>query len=178
MNTLQNDLRTRIQGLLGTWDESGLPPRTTLDETIEALSAWKAENSVPGLWSPAPRMLGATLDDGWGHGIQLILKIAAVMGVDTRFLGLLKTWEEIIASCEHFNPDFLGLTVLQFDTDESLIELRGHLPQRIPIIAGGPVFKYDPEFQERTGIDYVAGDAAEFMKLLLKILDSEVGPRI
>jgi methylmalonyl-CoA mutase cobalamin-binding subunit len=112
-------------------------------------------------------MLGATMDDGWGHGIQLILRYATAMGLETGFIGLLQTWDQIVPACEAFKADYLGLTVLQFDTLGPLIELRRHLPNSIRIIAGGPVFQIDPQFQEQAGIDYVAKDAGAFIRLLL-----------
>jgi methylmalonyl-CoA mutase cobalamin-binding subunit len=160
-------LRGRLQELLGKWQAEGLPARATLDETARALLSWRHERGIDGLWKRPPRMLGATMDDGWGHGIQLILRYAAAMGVETGFIGLLKTWEQIVPACEAFKADYLGLTVLQFDTLTPLIELRHHLPRSIKIIAGGPVFRIDPQFQEQAGIDHVAPDAAGFIRLLL-----------
>lgn len=168
MTPSPNRLLTRIQTLLDTWRQTGVPPRATLHETADALLQWRREEGLPGLWKNPPRMLGATLDDGWGHGIQLILKYAEALGVETVFSGLLLTWEQIVAACRAQSTDILGLTVLQLDTEDLLIPLRAHLPSHIKIVAGGPVFAIDPELSERVGIDDVARDAGEFINILLK----------
>ncbi len=162
-------LRNRIEGLLKQWQVSGLPARATLDETARSLMSWRHDRGIDGLWQRPPRMLGVTMDDGWGHGIQLILRYAAAMGLETGFIGLLQTWQQIVPACEAFRADYLGITVLQFDTLGSLIELRHHLPRSIKIIAGGPVFRIDPQFQDQAGIDHVAKDAAGFIRLLMDI---------
>lgn len=168
MTQTPNRLLTRIQTILATWQQTGVPPRATLYETVDALMQWRREEGLPGLWNNPPRMLGATLDDGWGHGIQLILKYAEAIGVETEFSGLLLSWEQIVDACQSQPTDILGLTVLQLDTEDLLIALRAHLPSRIKIVAGGPVFAIDPELSERVGIDAVAKDAAEFINILLK----------
>ena len=162
-------LRARIETLLETWQNTGVPARATLHETADALIKWRCTKQIAGLWEIPPRMLGVTLDDGWGHGIQLILKYAGAVGVETQFLGLLKTWEWIVEACHSYRPDLLGLSVLQFDTEDALVALRRHLPADLKIVAGGPVFQIDPEFQARTGIDFVAKDAAGFLRILLQL---------
>lgn len=166
--THNNTLLTKIQALLNTWRETGVPPRATLHQTVDDLMRWRKEEGFPGLWVKPPRMVGATLDDGWGHGIRLILQYAEAMGVETAFSGLLLTWERIVEACRAQPTDILGLTVLQLDTEDELVTLRAHLPSRTKILAGGPVFSIDPELSTRVGIDYVAKDAGEFMEILLK----------
>jgi hypothetical protein len=168
MEKTRHALLKKIEEVLATWEETGVPARASLNEIAEAILTWRKKEGVPGLWESPPLMAGATLDDGWGHGIHLILKFAEAMGVTTKFLGLLQSWEKIVAACKECQPDFLGLTVLQLDTEEDLTALRKHLPETIKIIAGGPVFKIDPELAERVGIDWVAKDAGAFMRLMLK----------
>ena len=167
MEGSRNALLLRIEEILTTWTETGVPARATLHEIADGIIKWRDEAGIPGLWETPPLMVGATLDDGWGHGIQLILKFAEAMGVTTKFLGVLQPLEKIVATCRECQPDYLGLTVLQLDTEDDLAELRRHLPETIKIIAGGPVFKIDPELAERVGIDLVAKDAGAFMRLLL-----------
>lgn len=163
-----NTLRKRIEETVNIWTQTGVPARATLHEIADGILKWRKEKGIPGLWEPPPLMLGATLDDGWGHGIQIILKFAEALGVTTKFLGLLQSREKIAAACREDQPDYLGLTVLQLDTENDLAELRRLLPGKIKIIAGGPVFKIDPDLAERVGIDFVAKDAGAFLQLLLK----------
>lgn len=161
-------LLKRIEEVLTVWTQTGVPARASLHEIADSLLTWRKEEGIRGLWESPPLMLGATLDDGWGHGIQLILKFADAMGISTRFLGVLQPWEKIVADCRVHSPHFLGLTVLQLDTEEDLTALRNHLPVNVKIIAGGPVFNMDPELAERVRIDFVAKDAGDFMRLMLK----------
>jgi hypothetical protein len=167
MEPVADALKDKIQGLLDQWQVTGIPGRDALHTIAEELLAWRKDNRIPGLWDPPPRMLGATLDDGWGLGIAVILKFAAAMGVETQMAGVLQSWESIADACRDFKADYVGLTVLQFDTEDDIIALRYHLPKKTRIIAGGPVFQYDPEFQQRTNVDLTARDVAEFIKLLL-----------
>ena len=139
-----------------------------MHETADALVQWRSEKHVPGLWPNPPRMLGATLDDAWGMGIELILKYARVLGVETRFLGTLLSWSEIAAACQENLPDYLGLTVLQVDSEEDLIALRTHTPAAVKIIAGGPAFIVDAELQQRVGIDVVAKDLPAFLRFFIQ----------
>lgn len=168
MENNSDALLSKINEVLHAWEKTGVPPRATLHETAGALLKWRTDQGISGLWQIPPRMLGATMDDGWGHGISLILKYAEALGVEIRFSGVLQSGEQLLAACEAFQPDYLGLTILQFDSEEALAALRRKLPKRIKIIAGGPVFHIDPDFQERTGVDVVARDAAAFLRLLLK----------
>jgi methanogenic corrinoid protein MtbC1 len=170
MNNPSNLLIYRIKELLETWSEKGVPARATLHEIADGIITWRNEAKIPGLWENPPLMAGATIDDGFGLGIHIILKFAEAMGVTTKFLGLMQSPEKIAAACRECQPDFLGLTVLQLDTEDNLIELRKQLPGTVKIIAGGPVFRIDPELAERVGIDFVAKDAGGFMRLLLKIV--------
>jgi hypothetical protein len=66
------------------------------------------------------------------------------------------------------HPDFLGMTVLQFDTEDDLILITGNLPSKTRVIAGGPVFSADPELAGRTGVHFVAKNAADFISFMLK----------
>jgi methylmalonyl-CoA mutase cobalamin-binding subunit len=169
-------LADKLVEFLDAWDREP-PGRATLHAAADALMAWRKAENAPGLWARPPRMLGATLDDGWGHGIRLILKFAEAMGCDTRCLGVLCPVDTIVEACKEEAPDILGLTVLQLDTEEALEELGRQLAQtshkKPEIIAGGPAFTIDPDIARRVGIDFVAKDAAHFIRHMLKTADAE-----
>jgi methanogenic corrinoid protein MtbC1 len=112
-------------------------------------------------------MVTATIDDGWGHGLDIIHRYATVAGVSIHPLGVLRLSEEIVDVCNARRPDILGLTVLQFFSDDDLIHISANLPKKTRIIAGGPVFTADPDFAVCTGVHHVAKNAAAFLELLL-----------
>ena len=112
-------------------------------------------------------MVTATLDDGLGQGLAVIEKYAAIIGMRLISLGLLQTPEAIIAVCHRDQPDYLGITVLQFDSEDDLITIAEKLPPITRIVAGGPVFSADPEFAERTGTHYAAKNVAYFLRFML-----------
>jgi methylmalonyl-CoA mutase cobalamin-binding subunit len=165
---MNNRLFDKTIKLLNTWAEMGRPGRATLHAAADELMAWRRAENVPGLWARPPRMLGATLDDGWGHGIKLILKLAKAIGCDTHFIGVLCPIDTIVEACDKETPDILGLTVLQLDTEEALANLRHRLSPQIRWIAGGPVFNIDPQMAARVGIDFVARDASHFLRYMLE----------
>lgn len=121
-----------------------------------------------GLWDKPPLMITATLDDGLGQGLEIIRMFSETAGIEIIDLGLLVTPERIIAECKENNPDLLGLTVLQFDSEEDILMIRRNLPSKTKIIAGGPVFTADPGFARRTGIHFTAKNVAYFIRFLLQ----------
>ena len=121
-----------------------------------------------GLWDNPPLMITATLDDGLGQGIEVIRMFSETAGLEIIDLGLLVAPEKIIAACKKNNPDLLGLTVLQFDSEEDISMISKNLPSKTKIIAGGPVFTADPEFAQRTGVHFTAKNAAYFIRFLLR----------
>jgi methanogenic corrinoid protein MtbC1 len=121
-----------------------------------------------GLWDKPPLMITATLDDGLGQGLGIIRMFSETAGIKIIDLGLLVTPERIIAECKENNPDLLGLTVLQFDSEEDILMIRRNLPSKTKIIAGGPVFTADPGFARRTGIHFTAKNVAYFIRFLLQ----------
>lgn len=177
MERAENKLAERLIALLDTWRTQGRPGRATLHTAADELLEWRMKEKVPGLWTRPPRMLGATLDDGWGHGIKLILKFAEALGCETHFAGILCPIDTIMEACKRETPDILGLTVLQLDTEAALEDLGKRLARELPrkpeLIAGGPVFTIDPELAQRVGIDVVARDAAHFIRHMLKTADAE-----
>jgi len=165
MQTLGDRLIQLVSGLL----ENGRPARTELLAAAEEILQWKTENKVAGLWTDPPLMVTATLDDAMGHGLDLIHQYAELAGLKVRALGLLQSAETVAATCRELNPALLGLTVLQFDTEEDLIQIARNIPETTRIVAGGPVFKADSELARRVGIHRVAADAADFLTYLLTL---------
>ena len=159
--------KTELKRRIDPWITRGLPSRQALDTAADELLRWKAIHGVAGLWPRRPLMLTATLDDGIGQGLKIIQRYADILGIDIVSLGLLQDPEAILAACRKHEPDFLGLTILQLDSDDDLCRVGHGLPSKTLLIAGGPVFKFDPEMAERCKVGYVARDVAFFIEFLL-----------
>jgi methylmalonyl-CoA mutase cobalamin-binding subunit len=162
-------LRKKIAELSEKWQKAGLPSRAALEAEAAELLRWKQQHGISGIWEKPPLMITSTLDDGMGQGLQVIHRYAELAGVQIIFLGLLQSPEKIISECQKHAPDILGLTVLQFDSQEDIKNISQSLPLKTRIIAGGPVFKADPDFADRSGIHFVAENVASFLELLLKL---------
>lgn len=169
-------LRERIDALLQRWDEAGLPGRQTLKASARELRTWREEQGIAGLWRSPPSMATATLDDGFGFGLEVIEGFAEALGLRVHRLGLLLPPERVVAACRELRPEVLGLTVLQFDTEEALIEVARGLPPETRLIAGGAVLGADPDLARRAGLDFVARDAAAFLRYLLSPEPGSRGP--
>lgn len=164
-----NDYRAKLADLVTEWKYQGLPSREGLEKKALELFNWKDRTGIKGIWSARPPlMVTATLDDGIGQGLQLIHLFAAAIGMPTYFLGLFQNPQFIIETCRNFRSEYLGLTVLQFDSEETVSEIVSGLGGQTCIIAGGPVFRLDTGFAERTGVNVVAGSAADFIEFCLK----------
>ena len=162
-------LRNRLKDLLQTWQTSGVPPRWQLMNTLQDLHAWKDAEHISGLWKPPPMMLTATLDDGWGHGLEVIEQCAAVAGLHVERLGLLKTADDILSACFKLRPRLLGLTMLQFDSEPSLSQITAGVPELTQVLVGGPVFQIDPDLASRTAVHHVAKNVADFLGIVLDL---------
>jgi hypothetical protein len=79
----------------------------------------------------------------------------------------MQTPEAVMDACRLYQPDFLGLTILQFDTEDDLTCIASHLPGKTRIVAGGPVFSGDPDFAGRTGTHFAAKNVAFFLRYML-----------
>ena len=167
MDDMGTLLRTKLTDTIRKWKENGVPSRSEFEAKAGELLEWKAAKGITGIWENPPLLLTATLDDGMGMGLQVIHLYAEVAGLRVIPLGLLQTPESIVSECQKHLPDFLGLTVLQLDTDTLVEEISAQLPPKTRIVAGGPVFRYDPEFAERTGVHIVAKNAISFLEFLL-----------
>ncbi|WP_319522525.1 cobalamin-dependent protein [uncultured Desulfosarcina sp.] len=149
------------------WLKNGLPSRQVLEESAARLLHLRQELKIPGLWEHPPCMVTATLDDGLGQGLGIIEKFAAAIGIRLISLGLLQPAAAIVDACRDEKPDFLGMTILQFDTEEELTAIAGQLPKKTRIVAGGPAFTGDPDFADRTGTHYAARNVAAFLRFML-----------
>jgi methylmalonyl-CoA mutase cobalamin-binding subunit len=163
----RNEFRRAVDDIAGQWLASGLPSRQGLDEAAEMLARLRQRLKVQGLWQPPPRMITATLDDGLGQGLGIIEKYAAVIGMRLIALGLMQSPPAIIDACRRYRPEFLGLTILQVDTEDDLRTIFENLPRNTRIVAGGPAFRADPDFAARTGTHYAARDVADFLRFML-----------
>lgn len=162
---LRREMRRRLADLR----DQGRPSRQDLIETAASVTRWRREQDIGGLWEAAPLMATATLDDAFGHGLELIHRFAEAAGLRLMALGTMQTTATVAAACRRHRPALLGLTVLQFDTEEALTTIRADIPETTRIVAGGPVFAADPDLAARAGIDFVARDAAAFWEYLLDI---------
>jgi B12 binding domain len=160
-------VRDRVSGLLQQWSRRGKPSREDYMAMARELEAWRRQSAPGGLWAKPPLMVTATLDDGWGHGLDIIEALAASVGVTLHSLGVLQSPETIVQACRDRQPDLLGLTVLQFDSEDALIHITGSLPPVTTLVAGGAAYRYDPELAERTGTHVVARDGMAFLRFLL-----------
>ncbi len=167
MSAQRRILATKIGHICQKWMGQGLPSREGLEKIVVEFTAWKQKHQVTGIWSSQPLMLTATLDDGIGQGIEIIERFADMIGLQVQPLGLMQKPAAIVAACNQYQPDFLGLTVLQLDSDDDLAYVGHRLPTQTCLIAGGPVFKFDPQMAMRCRVDYAAPDVAYFMNFLL-----------
>ena len=158
-------MRARLEALLSNWRRKP-PTRERYLELAGALAAGRQSGLNP-LWPRSPRMLTATLDDGWGHGLDIIHALAEAVGVRVEALGVLQPPETVVAACRQQRADLLGLTVLQFDSDDAVRHILERLPPNTTLIAGGAAYQFDPDFAGRTQTPYVARNGAAFLQFLL-----------
>lgn len=168
MNKPEILFRRSLEEAVRQWRRQGLPSRNQLLESAENFKKERASLGIPGLWATAPHMLTATLDDAIGQGLDIIESFGASVGITVKRIGLLQPPEAIVSACRETPPDFLGLTVLQLDSDDALAQVGHNLPRPTRLIAGGPAFKFDPEMAERCGVHFMAADVAHFLDYLLK----------
>lgn len=160
-------MRDHVRDVIQNWRRKGKPTREDYLAGARELEAMHLSMGG-GLWPTSPLMVTATLDDGWGHGLEVIEALAAAVGVTVHALGVLQSPTKIVKTCRAEDADLLGLTVLQFDSDDDLIAVIRGLPSETTLIAGGAAFIYDPEFAARTGVQHVARDGAAFLAFLLQ----------
>ena len=167
MDNSHNALREAVDRLARQWLAAGLPSRQGLDEAACKLERLRRHLNVQGIWEHPPCMVTATLDDGLGQGLAVIEKYAAVIGMRLISLGLMQKPAAIVDACRRHQADYLGLTILQFDTEDDLKAIAKNLPRKTRIVAGGPVFTGDPDFADRTGTHHAAKNVADFLRFML-----------
>lgn len=150
------------------WIALGLPSRKKLETIADEWLFWKKKHKINGLWDDEPLMLTATIDDGLGQGLQIIHHYAKVLGIRVLSIGLLQQPENILNACRKYQPEFLGMTILQLDSDDALFQIGHGLESKTCLIVGGPVFKFDRELAERCKVDFVANNVAYFIDYFLK----------
>ena len=162
-----NAFREAVNRLAGQWLAAGLPSRQGLDEAAGRLERLRERLKVQGLWDDPPSMVTATLDDGLGQGLAVIEKYSLAIGIRVISMGVMQLPKAIIDACRRHQPDYLGLTILQLDTEDDLICIASQLPPQTRIVAGGPVFAGDPDFASRTGTHFAAKNVADFLRIML-----------
>ena len=138
----------------------------------EILLDRKNASSIKGLWPSPPLMITATLDDAIGQGLTIIHLFSRLAGVDVKPLGLLQPPEKIIDACRQSLPDMLGMTILQFYSEETLCAMVHNLPPRTRVVVGGPIFRtLSPQELEQKGY-LVLNDIRQFMDFLFHYKDT------
>lgn len=162
-----NDLYRKLKQISAEWMAGGLPTHEQMVTAAESLEQWKRRNAIASLSAAPVRIVTATLDDGIGQGIGIINMFSEVMGLQVIHLGLVQPPETIIAACRTHQPELLGLTVLQQDSEDDLMRIGRALGPETRLVTGGAAFKYDPEMAGRCGVDFVAENVAVFMDYTL-----------
>lgn len=160
------ELKVAVKLLLDDWKENGIPAGDALTACAKGLERKKNETGG-GIWPVPPVMLIATLDDAIGSGLEIIHRFARAVGVHVRRLGLMCDAATIAGECILRRPHLLGLTVLQFDSEDDVKWISQRLPEKTRLVAGGPVFSADPEMADRCGIHFVARDVGAFLRYLV-----------
>ena len=145
-----NAFRQAVGSLADQWLAAGLPSRQKLVEQAEKLDRLREHLKAEGIWEHPPCMLTATLDDGLGQGLAIIEKYALAMGMRLISLGLMQTPQAILDACLRHQPDYLGLTILQWSLPKICPAKRASWPggrflTGIPISLVGPVSTIRPK---------------------------------
>lgn len=162
-------LRNALESLSRRWLTQGLPSRSEVLRAADEINEWKRQNGETGIWTATPLLLTATLDDGIGQGIEIIEVFSKTIGLKVKPLGLLQPPEQIVAACLKEEPAFLGLTVLQIDSEDDLAFIGERISPLTRIIAGGPAFKYDAGMAKRCRVNHVAPNVADYIDFLLNL---------
>jgi methanogenic corrinoid protein MtbC1 len=141
MEERKQKLRNILSEFSDTWRQNPTISWSEIYQIGEKLLERKTEEKIPGLWEPKPTMITATLEDGVGQGLKMIRLFSVIAGIEIVPLGLMQTEEVIIEACTKQQPDFLGMTILQFDSEERLNHIIDHIPKEIQVVVGGPAFK-------------------------------------
>ncbi len=128
------DFKAHLLEAVNRWRRDGLPGRWRLLRDLEELEALR--KAIPASQTPPseifPLLYLATIDDGWGHGLEVIEAAARAAGARTVRLGLLCSAESILAPCAQKPPHILGLTILHGDSEPVVREIVRGLPPNRP----------------------------------------------
>jgi len=185
------DIDTPLLSLIKSVQTSRLSMRKILEELTRALhadSSWsraeifqageilldrKNALSIKGLWPSPPLMITATLDDAVGQGLTIIHLFSRLAGVDVKPLGLMQPPEKIIHACRQSLPNILGMTILQFHSEETLCDMVENLPAQTRVVVGGPIFKAMSTQELEKKRYLVLNDIRQFMDYLLTYPDTQ-----
>lgn len=159
--------RREVEQLVQHWQSHGPTPRWQLREQLKDLKANRQSLGIPSLWSVPPTMVTATLDDGWGHGIETVTLCARALGMTVHALGLLVPASEIVAACRRLRPGFLALTVLQVESEEALQLIADEVPPITQVFVGGAFVHSCPQAFHRINL-LAASNLEAFIKQLLR----------
>jgi len=163
-----NAFRQVVQHFVHNWNAHGLPSGSALLKVADELEQQRITLHSAGLWTVPPVLVTATIDDGIGQGISIIGRFARAVGIDVKPLGLMQSVDAIVETCRRIQPEFLGLTVLQFDSEPIVAEIARRIPEKTRLICGGPVFWADPDFARRSGVHVAVRHVGGFLELLLQ----------
>jgi methylmalonyl-CoA mutase cobalamin-binding subunit len=141
--------------------------REFLINSKKAIEQFMIVNAMDGLWTKSPVLLTATLDDALGQGLDIIESFSIILGITIKRIGLMREPETIISICQKEEPDYLGMTVLQFDSENELQRISKEIPEKTCFIAGGPLFQRDANFARKCGIHETFKNVGEYIFFVL-----------
>ncbi len=151
--------------MLSFWQKKGLPPRWSLLQELKNLASLRLSMNISHVLPKRVSIVTATIDDGWGMGLEIIHLACDVLGIEYKFIGLMRKPEEILGHLLKEQPRFLGITLLQEDSIPLLQYIHDSTPEDLLILAGGPAFKngLKEETMERLRIIANVKEFIEFM---------------
>lgn len=164
--------KSLLQQRIHEWRDSGLPGRWRIVQDLQDLERLRRTIPVEAMPPPEafPLVYLATVDDGWGHGLDVIEAAARAVGARTVRLGLMRSASEILEKCARQAPHILGVTVLHAESESVIASIAQGLPHGVKFVAGGPVFHWDSDFAQRTGIHEVLEDVSVFLQRISELL--------
>ncbi len=135
-------LRKVLTEFSDTWQQDPAVSWSEIYQIGEKLLEWKTKKQIVSIWDRQPTMVTATLEDGIGQGLKMIHLYSRIAGIKIIPLGLMQPEKAIIDACIKQKPDFLGMTILQFYSEESLDDIINQIPKETQVVVGGPVFKF------------------------------------
>jgi len=160
-------LRKILNEFVNQWQNDPKISWTQIYHIGEKLLEWKTQKGIAGIWKKSPKMITATMDDSLGQGLKMIHLFSRIAGIDIMPLGLMLSEETIIDACNNQFPDFLGMTILQYDTEKVLNSMIQKFPDKMNILVGGPIFKAIPrnELQNKKYISF--NNVSNYLEFLL-----------